>query len=51
MGSGIKEGLGFEGDDIKEVRNKNYELVLNNINVIPYIQDRKGKFRFNTRVL
>ena len=42
VGSGIKEGLGFEADDIKEVRNANYELVLNNANVIPYIQDRKA---------
>jgi len=41
VGSGIK-GVFVEADDIKEVRNANYELVLSNANVIPYIQDRKA---------
>ena len=36
---------------LKKLEMQNYELVLNNANVIPYIQDRKVKFRFNTRVL
>ena len=36
-----KEFIGVEEEDVKEVRNANYELVLNNATVVPGTQNRK----------
>ena len=41
VGQDIKH-IFVEEDDIKEVRNSNYELILGNANVVPAIQDRKA---------
>ena len=37
-----KSVLGFDSEEVKEVRNANYEMILNNANVIPYTQDREA---------